>query len=89
MCPAALHARTAQGKGQFYDLETLLFFARHINSKFTEYFKKANKEIGKAVTFVDRRVRSAPAAAEACCRIGARACLQLRNSCCASLNTCL
>ena len=53
----ALHAHVVQGKGQFYDLETLLFFARHINSKFSEYFKKANKEIGKAVTFVDRRVR--------------------------------
>ena len=48
-----------QGKGNFYDLETLLFFAKHVDAKFTDYFKKAGKEIGqgKAVTFVDRKVR--------------------------------
>lgn len=46
-----------QGKGNFYDLGTLLFFARNINVKFTEYFKKAREEAGAAVTFVDRKVR--------------------------------
>lgn len=45
-----------QGKGNFYDLGTLLFFARNINVKFTEYFKKAREEAGAAVTFVDRKV---------------------------------
>jgi hypothetical protein len=46
-----------QGKGKFYDLETLLFFSKHVHDKFTEYFKKAGKEIGKQVTFLDRMVR--------------------------------
>ena len=47
-----------QGKGNFYDLETLLFFAKHVDVKFAEYFKKASKEFGagKQVTFVDRKV---------------------------------
>lgn len=47
--------KSQQGKGNFYDLETLLFFAKHVDAKFTDYFKKAGKEIGKAVTFVDRK----------------------------------
>ncbi|EFN59429.1 hypothetical protein CHLNCDRAFT_56751 [Chlorella variabilis] len=46
--------KSQQGKGKLYDLETLLFFSKHINEKFTEYFKKAGKEIGKQVTFLDR-----------------------------------
>jgi len=45
-----------QGKGAFYDLETLHYFALHLNVKFTEYFKKAREEKGQAVTFVDRKV---------------------------------
>lgn len=45
-----------QGKGNFYDLGTLLFFARNIDAKFTEYFKKAREEAGAVVTFVDRKV---------------------------------
>jgi hypothetical protein len=54
---ASLPARL-QGKGNFYDLETLLFFAKHVDVKFAEYFKKASKEFGagKQVTFVDRKV---------------------------------
>lgn len=38
-------------------METLLYFARHLDVKFGEYFKKAQREMGqgKAVTFTDRR----------------------------------
>lgn len=56
--PARCRLAPPQGKGNFYDLETLLFFAKHVDAKFTDYFKKAGKEIGKAVTFVDRKVRA-------------------------------
>lgn len=57
-------ASPLQGKGDFYDLETLLFFAKKLTTKFTDYFKAA-RETGKPpVTFVDRKVR---AAACGCC----------------------
>ena len=54
-------AAPPQGRGAFYDLETLLFFAQRLDLKFTEYFKAAGREIGKQVTFVDRKVRPAGA----------------------------
>ncbi|PSC73571.1 parafibromin-like isoform X2 [Micractinium conductrix] len=49
--------KSKQGTGDFYTLETLLYFARHLDVKFGEYFKKAQREMGqgKAVTFTDRR----------------------------------
>lgn len=40
ICPSTRQPTIKQGKGNFYDLETLLFFAQHLDAKFTEYFKK-------------------------------------------------
>jgi hypothetical protein len=48
-----------QGKGAFYDLETLVYFVKNMGAKFRDYLQKATKELGKgkAVSFIDRKAR--------------------------------
>ena len=49
--------RSKQGKGDFYELESLLFYARHIgSSKFREYLRHAQTAKVAPVAFVDTRV---------------------------------
>lgn len=48
-----------QGKGAFYDLETLVYFVKNMDATFREYLQRATKELGKgkAVSFIDRKAR--------------------------------
>ena len=50
--------KSQQSKGDFYDLESLLFFAQSLGPtfKFTDYFKKARKAGLTQVTYLDRTV---------------------------------
>jgi hypothetical protein len=55
------HVKTAYasnaGKGEFYDLDSLLYYARSLAGgvKFTDYFKRAREQEKKQVSFIDKK----------------------------------
>ena len=52
--------KSEQGKKDFYDLESLLFFVRHLvgsSTKYMEYYKAAKQSNLTPVSFLDRKVR--------------------------------